>query len=94
MAIIGSTIILRAEFYDAKTNEICDPTSVEVNIYDTMKNQAIYTKLLEEQHKRSEGVYEFSYVVPDGRGHLIYEFLGIIDGNPAVARGIIERSLM
>lgn len=89
MAFIGNTIIIRAEFHDAKTNELCNPTSIKLKLYDGLYRQI--GESLEVTSKVEEGIYEYTLVIPDGRGDLYYEISSEIEGNPVVARGKIDR---
>jgi len=91
MPLIGSTIILRMEFYDPKTNELCDPVDINIKMYNNMRRQVGETIVLTEENRVDLGIYECSYVIPEGRGRLTYEISATIDNNPVVYRGYIER---
>jgi hypothetical protein len=93
MALIGSTIRLRAEFKTFDGNFV-DPSSITLKIYDSKKKQIGSNIPIGLEYRISTGIYEYDYIVPDGIGDLYYEFSGIVYDSPVVGRGIITRNWM
>jgi hypothetical protein len=90
MPVIGDTVILRATFY-AFNGILTSPTVVTLRLYDVARKQVGEDIPVNSTYLVSTGVYEYPYTIPDGYGNLTFEFTGILDGFPAVARGTIER---
>ena len=91
MALVGSTVKLKAEFKDFDGNYF-DPEEVLLNFYDNMRRQIGETIIIESKHNVDVGIYEYQYVVPKGVGSLTFEFIGMLEGNPSIGRGIMVRT--
>jgi hypothetical protein len=86
--ISGDTVKLKCDF-KSWLGEYTDPDSITLKIYDVNKTQVGATINLTAANKTDTGKYEYEYVVPDSYPQLIFEYRGVIDGNPILGRQLI-----
>lgn len=85
----GETVKLEADF-TRKDGSKVDPDNLELRIYNSQKEEFLRERIT-IRYRVSAGVYRYKYVVPSGyKGQLVYEYLGYINGNPVVLRGILD----
>jgi hypothetical protein len=88
MATIGDSVKLRGTFYNY-ADQLADPETgtVVVRVYTEIGRHMI---LEDTPTKDSIGVYSYPYTIPNITGNLVYEFYGILEGEPAVDRTLLE----
>lgn len=92
MALIGNTVILRAEFRDYDGRAMITPSDIKLTIYDSNKRIIDGPFDVTIANRVEEGIYEYPYVVPKGNGPIVFAFEGIgPDGKPVVSRAMISR---
>lgn len=92
MALIGNTVILRAEFRDYDGQTMITPTNIKLTIYDSNKKKIDGPFDITAAHRIAEGIYEYPYVIPEGNSPIVFAFEGIgPDGKPVVSRAMISR---
>ena len=84
MALAGDTVRFRCHFrtFDG---QLIDPADVKLTIYDTNKQQ-IEQIALTDSDKENIGVYFYDYVLPMNQSEIIFEFSGIYNNKPILAR--------
>lgn len=89
MALIGDTIRLRAEFrtWDGLA---ADPENIELRIYDKDRRQIGETISISSGHRTALGAYQYDFIVPNQSSPVYYEFSGLLEDAPIVARSRIE----
>jgi len=89
MTIIGDTIRLKAKF--RTWNGIAaDPENTELRIYDKNRRQIGETISISSEHRTTPGAYQYDFTVPDQGSPIYYEFSGLLEDKPILARGRIE----
>lgn len=88
MALAGDTVRLKCHFktFDGQSVE---PTDVKLTIYDTNKQQ-IEQITLDDTNKENFGVYSYDYVLPDDKSEIIFEFRGLYNNKPILARDSLK----
>lgn len=89
MAVIGNTIKIKAEFVTWGGSH-SDIVSGNIVVYDKMR-ELLQTIPLTSSVKLGTGIYEVSYVVPDGYGDLTIEAIGTLENSPIVGRVLVGR---
>jgi len=84
MALAGDTVRFRCHFktFDGQSVE---PTDVKLTIYDSQK-QLIEEFILDDSHKENVGIFYFDYVLPMNQSEIIFEFSGVYNNKPILAR--------
>ncbi|ELK22910.1 hypothetical protein AF6_0500 [Anoxybacillus flavithermus TNO-09.006] len=84
MALAGDTVRFRCHFktFDGQSVE---PTDVKLTIYDSQK-QLIEKFILDDSHKENVGIFYFDYVLPTNQSEIIFEFSGVYNNKPILAR--------
>lgn len=88
MALAGDTVRFRCHFRTFDGQNI-DPADVKLRIYDTQKQQFEEISLT-DTNKENVGVYFYDYVLPDDKQEIIFEFKGIYNEKPILARGQVK----
>lgn len=88
MALAGDTVRFRCHFktFDGQSVE---PTDVKLTIYNTNKQQ-IEQITLDDTNKKNVGVYFYDYILPMNQSEIIFEFSGIYNNKPILARGSVK----
>jgi hypothetical protein len=81
----GNTVRLTCDFYDVG-GALANPTSVKVTFYD-YKHLKLSEFTLTDANRISTGKYFFDYTTSLQEQRYIYEWEGIFEGYPSVARG-------
>lgn len=85
MALTGDTVRLSVKFLDSDGKSV-EPTNVSLNIYNEL-DIAIDTIPLTEANKTGVGEYLYDFTVPYVSGdYIVYEFFGIHNEKPILAR--------
>ncbi len=86
MAYIGDTVRLKVHFKSFDGDSI-DPDDITLIIYNTNKS-VIETIPISDENKTATGQYYYDYVVvPDDiQEYFIFEFRGLHNNNPILAR--------
>lgn len=86
--IQGDTIRLQCHFKSFAGQSV-DPTNIKLTIYDKNKNQVEQYEL-DETNKINVGVYFYDYSPPLELDEFIFEFKGVYNDKPIIARDKIE----
>ena len=88
MALAGDTIRFRCHFrtFDG---QLIDPADVKLTVYDTNKQQ-MFQITLTDTNKEKVGVYFYDYVLPDDKQEIIFEFRGLYNNKPILARDSVK----
>lgn len=89
MALTGDTVRLKAHFKTIK-NESINPTNVVLTLYDTEQVEIETFNLDDTINQESEGVFFYDYILPDDEQQIVFEFRGLHNNKPIIARGMIE----
>lgn len=87
----GSTVKLRAEFLDYSGKPV-DPEEVTLRVYDCNEKEIGVSATVSTAFRLDVGIYEYPFTVPVGVTDLVYEFTGMIEGNPSIGRGTLKRT--
>lgn len=89
MAYIGDTVRLQVNFKSFE-GFLIDPSDISLKIYDNAKNEVDSVQITEE-NKIATGQYFYDYVVPDDiHEYFIFEFRGLHNEKPILARGKVD----
>lgn len=94
MAIVGDSVRLIVRFRTFNGNPV-DPTNVKLRILDGDTYEEIESFTVTDGSKTDIGVYKVDYVVPEGDSEkVIYEFSGVYNDKPILARGSFNRAFI
>lgn len=84
MAYAGDTVRLKVYFKTFDSQSI-DPTDIKLTIYDIDKN-LIEEIVIDDTYKLDVGVYFCDYVPDSELNEFIFEFAGMVNNKPILAR--------
>lgn len=90
--VLNNTTRLIATFKNWN-KQPADPQSITFSIYDNNTKEKISEVAIPPENRMDVGVYYYDYI-PDKLGAFIYEWLGVIDGTPAVKRDVFAVRLL
>ena len=88
MALAGDTIRLKCHFRTLDGRSVI-PADVKLTIYNTNKQQ-IEQITLDDTNKEDNGVYFYDYVLPMNQNEIIFEFSGVYNNKPILARDSVK----
>ncbi|MCB7071384.1 hypothetical protein LIZ76_15775 [Caldibacillus sp. 210928-DFI.2.22] len=86
--IQGDTIRLQCHFKSFNGQSV-DPINVTLTIYDKDKNQVEQYEL-DDTNKENVGVYFYDYSPPLELDEFIFEFKGVYNDKPILARDLVQ----
>jgi hypothetical protein len=86
--IQGDTIRLQVQF-KTFTGDLVDPEGISLTIYDNARN-VLETIPITNENKESIGKYTYDYTPPLELDEFIFEFKGVYNNKPIVARDKVE----
>ena len=85
MAYLGDTVRLKVHFRSFNGDSV-DPDDITLTIYDKTKKE-LDTISITDENKTATGQYFYDYIVPDDiHEYFIFEFRGLHNNNPILAR--------
>ena len=90
MTLVKNTVRLKAEFYNF-AGVLSDPSTITLIIIVQTTKTIVASLVQSDLIRTNTGMWYYDFIVPVGNGNLIYEWSGILEGNPIVNRGIITR---
>lgn len=89
MAFVGDTVRLRVQF-KTFTGQLVSPNDIKLTIYDKQNNR-IEEIPITDSDKENIGVYFYDYIIPDDiLDYFIFEFGGLQNDKPILARGKVN----
>ncbi len=86
MPLIGDTVRLKAEFRTF-AGIVADPTDITLKVYNAYRRQIGEAIAIGPEHRTGPGAYQYDYTLPEGTDVIYYEWSGMLEGLPVVARG-------
>lgn len=87
MAYSGDTVRLKVNF-KTFAGDLVNPTEISLTLYDGLA--ILQTIPITETDNETVGVYFYDYVLPDDIPELIFEFRGLHNAKPILARDTVE----
>jgi hypothetical protein len=83
--LMGDTVQLTAEFVTFGGVHV-DPMNITLKIMDSKGKQIGEIINIDSNLRQGAGIYSYDYIVPNEPSTVVYEFKGLIDGNPILGR--------
>lgn len=88
---IGNTLRFRVEFRTWE-GSYEDPVDLQYCLIDQYKNVRVMEQGITEEHREGIGRYKIDITVPNGKGPIVLQISGTLEGTPITARKLIQRS--